>query len=143
MENSSISARVETLREEIKVIKELERCYRSTKHHSASARFAHASRELRLFEIRAELDRLQAKKRYEAISSSNTCHNPAASLGHGFPLSGNYHCSEFALESLLNERAPIERGWLGEGQSRSFHACDILIISVLYSHRVRVSRLLA
>jgi hypothetical protein len=57
--DNSTSARAEALRDEIKRIQEEEQRYRSAKHHSRAAEMAHASRELRLIEIRAELEKLR------------------------------------------------------------------------------------
>ena len=59
MEDTRITARIETLGEEIKAIQYLERRYRTTKRRSRADEMAHASRELRLVEIRAELEQLK------------------------------------------------------------------------------------
>ena len=58
MDDDSILARTKMLRKEIQLIQEQEEQYRRTRHPSAADEMAHATRELRLMEIRAELDKL-------------------------------------------------------------------------------------
>lgn len=61
--NSSLRfERAEMLRQEMEVIERAESDYRSLQVHTASDRMAHASRQLRLHEIRLELDALQRRK---------------------------------------------------------------------------------
>jgi len=62
LEPNSISARTEALRQEIRLIQEEESSYRCAKKHSADEHAAHGKRELRLQEIRAELETLQRPK---------------------------------------------------------------------------------
>jgi hypothetical protein len=62
MDDNRITARIETLCEKVKVIRELERKYRTAKHRSRADRMAHASRELRLVLIRAELEQLRKQR---------------------------------------------------------------------------------
>lgn len=62
MDDNRITARIETLCEEIKVIHELERKYRTAKHRSRADSMAHACRELRLVVIREELEQLKKQR---------------------------------------------------------------------------------
>jgi hypothetical protein len=62
MDDTRITARIETLCKEIKAIQDSERKYRTAKHRSRADRMAHASRELRLLEIRAELEQLKKQR---------------------------------------------------------------------------------
>ena len=59
MEDDSISARAQELRREIELIKGEQRIYRAQKLHSEEAKSAHVKRQLRLVQIRAELERLR------------------------------------------------------------------------------------
>jgi len=59
MTTSSISFRVEMLREEIERIVQQERLYRQTTGHSAADQTGRSARELRLRLIREELAKLQ------------------------------------------------------------------------------------
>jgi len=52
MQSASISTIVESLREEIQLIQNQERFYRSKRHHSDEEIAAHSRRELRLLDIR-------------------------------------------------------------------------------------------
>lgn len=58
----SISARLDALRDEIRLICNQELYYRSRAPHSRQEIAAHARRELRLLEIEAELEKLQGQK---------------------------------------------------------------------------------
>jgi len=58
MQSASISTIVESLREEIQLIQNQERFYRSKRHHSGEEIAAHSCRELRLLDIQAELNKL-------------------------------------------------------------------------------------
>jgi hypothetical protein len=62
MDDSSIAGRIEKLRREIELILQEDRKFRSLNVHTQGARMAHASRELRICEIRAELENLQRPK---------------------------------------------------------------------------------
>ena len=62
MEDTRITACIKALGEEIKSIQDLERRYRTTKPHSRAERMEHASRELRLVEIQAQLEKLKKQK---------------------------------------------------------------------------------
>ena len=57
--DNSTSLRTEMLRDEIRSIQEQERLYRRKSHHSSAEAMAHASRELRLITIAAEMEKLQ------------------------------------------------------------------------------------
>jgi hypothetical protein len=58
----SISARIGSLREEIRVIQNQERFFRTLKRNSFEESAAHARRELRLRDIQGELQELQRRK---------------------------------------------------------------------------------
>jgi hypothetical protein len=58
MQSASISTFVQSLREEIKIIQNQERLYRTKRHHSSEEIAAHSRRELRLLDIQAELHKL-------------------------------------------------------------------------------------
>jgi len=60
--SSGKSERAEMLRQEMEVIEQAESDYRSLPAHTPSDRMAHASRQLRMHEIRSELDALQRRK---------------------------------------------------------------------------------
>ncbi len=62
MDGSSILARTERLRREIELIEQEERVYQKMKHHSRADIMGHATRELRLAEIKAELESLQNRR---------------------------------------------------------------------------------
>jgi hypothetical protein len=61
MHHSSILARNESLREEIKLMQNQERFYRTVKHDSFEENVAHTRREIRLLEMQAELEKLQRR----------------------------------------------------------------------------------
>ena len=61
MDDSSLLARTERLRREIELIEQEERIYRGMKHRSRANVMAHASRELRLVEIKKELESLHKR----------------------------------------------------------------------------------
>jgi hypothetical protein len=61
MNTASISARVESLREEIRLIQDQERFYQALKRDSFEQMAAHARRELRLLDIQTELRKLQRR----------------------------------------------------------------------------------
>jgi uncharacterized protein (TIGR02271 family) len=62
MNTASISARVESLREEIRLIQNQERFYQALKRDSFEQMAAHARRELRLLDIQTELRKLQRRE---------------------------------------------------------------------------------
>jgi hypothetical protein len=62
MDDTSIAGRIEKLRREIELILQEERKFRSLNVHTQAARMARASRELRIREIRVELENLQRPK---------------------------------------------------------------------------------
>lgn len=62
MHHASILARIETLREEIKLIQNQERFYLTVKRYSFEDNTAHIRREIRLLEIQAELGKLQRQE---------------------------------------------------------------------------------
>ncbi|HET6181163.1 MAG TPA: hypothetical protein VFE61_29870 [Candidatus Sulfotelmatobacter sp.] len=62
MDDSSIAGHIEKLRREIELILQEERKFRGLHVHTQAARMARASRELRIREIRAELENLQRPK---------------------------------------------------------------------------------
>ena len=62
MDDCSIAVRTDMLRREIEFIKEEERIYRGMPHHSHAHKKAHANRQLRLIEIRGELETLQKRE---------------------------------------------------------------------------------
>ena len=59
MEDDSISARTQELRREIELVTGEQRIYRAKKLHSEAAKSARVKRQLRLVQIRAELERLR------------------------------------------------------------------------------------
>src|SRR5207302_2713657 len=61
MNDASILARIESLREEITLMQNQERFYSKRKSHSFEERTAHNRREARLIEIHAELGKLQRR----------------------------------------------------------------------------------
>ena len=62
MDNSSLSARIEILRDEITVIQHQEQLYRRMGHRSLADKRAHAARKFRLWEIRTELGKVRTKE---------------------------------------------------------------------------------
>ena len=60
--DASISARVESLREEIRLIQNQERFYQTLKRNSFEQLAAHARRELRVLDIETELQKLQSAR---------------------------------------------------------------------------------
>lgn len=62
LDDNSISLRTQMLRDEIRSIQEQECLYRRTNHHSSAEAMAHASRELRLVTIAAEMETLQKQR---------------------------------------------------------------------------------
>jgi protein-arginine kinase activator protein McsA len=61
MHDASILTRIESLREEIKLIQNQERFYRAVKRYSFEENAAHIRREIRLLEMQAELGKLQRR----------------------------------------------------------------------------------
>jgi protein-arginine kinase activator protein McsA len=61
MHHTSILARIESLREEIKLVQNQERFYRTVKRDSFEENVAHTRREIRLLEMQAELGKLQGR----------------------------------------------------------------------------------
>jgi hypothetical protein len=59
MGDFSISARLDSLRDEIRLIYDQELFYRRSAQHSKEGIAAHAQRELRLLDIQVELQKLQ------------------------------------------------------------------------------------
>jgi hypothetical protein len=59
MHHVSILPRIESLREEIKLIQNQERFYRTLKRDSLEENVAHTRREIRLLEMQTELEKLQ------------------------------------------------------------------------------------
>ena len=59
MHHASMFARMKSLREEIKIIQNQERFYRTVKRDSFEENAAHTRREIRLLEMQAELGKLQ------------------------------------------------------------------------------------
>jgi len=59
---NSISLRTEMLRDEIRSVQEQERLYHRRSYHSSADARAHASRELRLVTIEAEMEKLQKQR---------------------------------------------------------------------------------
>lgn len=59
--HASMLARIENLREEIKLIQNRERFYRTVKRYSFEENAAHARREIRLLELQVELGKLQKR----------------------------------------------------------------------------------
>jgi hypothetical protein len=62
MDDNSIAGRIEKLSREIELIMQEECKFRSLNVHTQAARMSRASRELRIREIRAELENLQRPK---------------------------------------------------------------------------------
>ena len=62
MDDTPITARIEALCKEIKAIQDLEQTYRTAKRRFRADRKAHANRELRLLEIRVELEQLKKQR---------------------------------------------------------------------------------
>jgi hypothetical protein len=60
--HTSRSAHIESLREQIKLIQNQERFYRTVKRYSFGENAAHIRREIRLLEIQAEIGRLQQRE---------------------------------------------------------------------------------
>jgi protein-arginine kinase activator protein McsA len=61
MHDAAILARIESLQEEIKVIQNQERFYRTVKRDSFETDAAHTRREIRLLEMQVELGKLQRR----------------------------------------------------------------------------------
>ena len=61
MHHASILARIESLRDEIKLVQNQERFYRTVKRDSLEENVAHTRREIRLLEMQAELEKLQSR----------------------------------------------------------------------------------
>lgn len=59
--HASMLARIENLREEIKLIQNRERFYRTVKRYSFEENAAHARLEIRLLELQVELGKLQKR----------------------------------------------------------------------------------
>lgn len=59
MDEYSISARTEVLREEIRIIQQQEHIYRREQRPSLADEMAHANRKARLLEIKAQLEKLR------------------------------------------------------------------------------------
>jgi hypothetical protein len=62
MDNSSLSARIEVLRDEITLIQHQEQLYRRARRPSLADKRGHAVRKFRLWEIRTELEKFRAKE---------------------------------------------------------------------------------
>jgi protein-arginine kinase activator protein McsA len=60
--HTSRSAHIESLREQIKLIQNQERFYRTVKRYSLGENAAHIRREIRLLEIQAEIGSLQQRE---------------------------------------------------------------------------------
>jgi protein-arginine kinase activator protein McsA len=61
MQDASILARIDSLREEIKLMQNRERFYRTLKRDSFEENAAHIRREIRLLEMQVELGSLQTR----------------------------------------------------------------------------------
>jgi protein-arginine kinase activator protein McsA len=61
MHHAELFARIESLREEIKLIQNQERFYRTVKRDSFEENAAHTRREIRLLEMQVELGKLQRR----------------------------------------------------------------------------------
>jgi protein-arginine kinase activator protein McsA len=61
MQDASILARIDSLREEIKLIQNQERFYHTIKRDSFEENAAHTQREIRLLEMQIELGSLQRR----------------------------------------------------------------------------------
>jgi hypothetical protein len=59
VDEDSISGRIESLRREIELIREAERNYRIQNHHFRKSKSVHEKRQLRLVQIREELEKLR------------------------------------------------------------------------------------
>ena len=70
MDDSSIGGKAEKLREEIEVILQEERRYRSLKGHSLAENADHDKREFRILAIREELRTLLEKARQQSSHGS-------------------------------------------------------------------------
>jgi len=62
MSDSPILARTERLRREIELIEQEEHNYQQKKHHSQAEIMARATRELRLLQIKSELESLRKRE---------------------------------------------------------------------------------
>jgi hypothetical protein len=70
MDNSSIAARTEKLRQEIALIQQEERQYRINRSHSLAENAEHEKREFRVLAIREELRSLVEKAKQQSSHGS-------------------------------------------------------------------------